>query len=192
MYARLMASVCLLNVGAFAGSSAPADEGSRGIVVYLRHRAGAQAAVIDALQQETGAQMSMGGYHVQWPVRLSEVTAAYLVIVDLDSPPSPQAGAKRLASAAIEDGRILPFIHVNCRAVRDLLAPAIGSTINPQLYGRALGRLVAHELYHVVGQTAGHASTGVAQIAVSCRELLSERFTFDRAALKKLRNPDLP
>jgi hypothetical protein len=70
-----------------------------------------------------------------------------------------------------------------------LLAP--GLRANPTnldaLYGRALARVLAHELFHVLAQTPHHAESGVAQSAVTGRSLLGFRFEFDSASRAALR-----
>jgi len=52
-----------------------------------------------------------------------------------------------------------------------------------------MGRLVAHEMYHIESQDRGHSRNGVAEAAVSSRELVSEHFEFARDALAKLHVP---
>ncbi len=54
------------------------------------------------------------------------------------------------------------------------------------MYGRALGRLLAHERYHVVGKTRDHTSAGVTRAAVSVSDLISDQFKFGKEALSKL------
>ena len=39
------------------------------------------------------------------------------------------------------------------------------------MFGRALGRVLAHEMYHVLAHTAKHGRTGVTKGALSAREL---------------------
>ncbi len=194
MYARLVAFVCLINACLFAASSEPVNQGSNEVAVYIRPQDGVPATAIDAMRQETSSLMQTGGYQIQWLDRPREVTAAYLVMVELghscktDSTSRTQVARRGLASAVVENGRILPFIKVNCAAVRQFLIAALGPGGNPEfLYGRALGRLLAHELYHVVGQTADHTRGGVTQAAVSVGELISERFMFCEAAVQTLR-----
>jgi hypothetical protein len=195
MYARLLASVCLLSVGAVAAPSERAIEGGKTIAVYSRHSATVPAAVSEAMRRETEALMESGGFRVQWLEEPHEVTAAFLVVVDLKGScdPLPDAAippaTQRLASTFVEDGRILPFITVDCAAVQQFLALALKGkrSPNPQfLYGRALARLLSHELYHVLVQTADHTGAGVTRAAVSARELVSDRFTFPEEALSKL------
>jgi len=55
------------------------------------------------------------------------------------------------------------------------------------LYGRAMARVAAHELYHVVIGSRDHGHEGVAKPAFSVGDLLDERFDFDRIALALLR-----
>ena len=44
-----------------------------------------------------------------------------------------------------------------------------------QVYGRALGRVLAHELYHIFARTCHHGQEGVAKTALSGKALISER-----------------
>ncbi len=46
-------------------------------------------------------------------------------------------------------------------------------------YGRALGRVLAHELYHIFGNTTHHASEGVAKESYTVQDLLTEEFQFE-------------
>lgn len=88
-----------------------------------------------------------------------------------------------LADTSVSNGRILPFFHVDCaRVVRMLGAPA-----EPAAVGRALARVIAHELYHIVAQTADHHDTGVAKAVFSARDLVNPRFDIDPWSLSLMR-----
>ena len=200
MYARLWALVCLLSVGAAAPSEF-ALEGSGRIAVYLRsHPTGIPASVLGAMQRETGELMRSAGFRVQWldQPELGEVEAAFLMVVGLEgscspalAPREPIRSAQRLAFTFVADGRVLPFSNVDCAALGQFLAPALGAEPKAKqdfLFGRAIGRLLAHELYHFVAQTKGHAISGLAQAGVSALDLISEEFTFGEEGLAKLRN----
>ncbi len=72
------------------------------------------------------------------------------------------------------DGEIIPFSDLACDNLRGAVEAAIaeGNPIRANvLLGRAMGRVLAHELYHIVGDTAAHAREGVAQPALTPREL---------------------
>src|SRR5215831_13897463 len=61
----------------------------------------------------------------------------------------PAAGAPyraALADTSIVDGHILPFFRIDCRR----LVAALGSQDDPAILGRALARVAAHEIYHIV------------------------------------------
>jgi hypothetical protein len=55
------------------------------------------------------------------------------------------------------------------------------------LLGRALGRVLAHEVYHILAKTTGHGRAGVAKSALSGRQLIADRIAFDEHDLRKLR-----
>jgi len=53
------------------------------------------------------------------------------------------------------------------------------------VYARAMARLMAHELYHVIEQTYAHARSGVAEPAFTVAELLSDRLEFSHGTLSE-------
>jgi hypothetical protein len=86
--------------------------------------------------------------------------------------------------------RILPFISLDCNAVNDFLASGISQVPARQrelVYGRAMARLLAHELYHFLTQTTHHTKSGIAKAKVNAAELLADHFDFDREAFARLR-----
>ncbi len=52
-----------------------------------------------------------------------------------------------------------------------------------------MGRLVAHELYHVLAQTRDHATEGIGKPCFSAADLISDRFEFEAVALARFRKP---
>ena len=192
MYARILALVGLLSVGAFAESLDPGG-GNRRIFVLVQDLSGMPPSITSAMREEAAAQIKTTGYDLHWLDRPREVTAALLVIVTLSerttAKSKPWPPDTVLASAAVADGRILPFVRVNCSALRDFLAPALhpNDPDASELYGRALGRLLSHELYHIAGQTGTHTATGITQSAVSIEDLLGRRLALAQEAIARLR-----
>jgi hypothetical protein len=95
-----------------------------------------------------------------------------------------------LADSAISEGRLLPFIRVNCEYLAQMLAAdlrPLNVTKRDAVFGRALGRVVAHEIYHIMGETTGHQVHGVAKASFSVRDLLGGDFEFDTASLDQMR-----
>jgi hypothetical protein len=74
------------------------------------------------------------------------------------------------------NGTILPFTDLACDNLRGAVQSAIagGNQLGGNvLLGRAMGRVLAHELYHIVADTSYHGHAGVAQSALTPRELTS-------------------
>ncbi len=82
------------------------------------------------------------------------------------------------------DGTILPFAEVSCDRIANAVAGALWGGERKQankLLGRAMGRVLAHELYHIIGKTHEHNADGsLAKEAISAKQLISDkRITFD-------------
>jgi hypothetical protein len=93
------------------------------------------------------------------------------------------------------DGSVEPFSHIYCAALNGLLAPALSrspAAFRSYLYGRALGRILAHELYHVIVKTRDHDSAGVAKPCFSVEDLLSSGFEFEPVTLARLHSETIP
>lgn len=81
------------------------------------------------------------------------------------------------------EGEILPFGDVACDKIRRSVEDALYGGKKGQrekMFGRALGRVVAHELYHIIGSTHIHGKKGVAQAALSGRELIDDHMELER------------
>ena len=81
----------------------------------------------------------------------------------------------------VSDGVILPFANVDCAAVRGFIQKELRDMClqaRAATFGRALGRVLAHELYHIFANTKRHGSEGVAREFYSARDLLAADFQF--------------
>ena len=86
-----------------------------------------------------------------------------------------QPGA--FAFAHVSDKQVMPFIEVNCDQIRGSLFAAMwGEDFEYRdfLLGRAIARVLAHEMHHVLGNTCEHQKHGLAKEALSGRDLISE------------------
>jgi hypothetical protein len=82
-----------------------------------------------------------------------------------------------LAYTHTSDGAVLPFSEVACDRIRLSIRSVLwGDDVKRAdfLLGRALGRVLAHELYHIYAKTQKHGNRGVAQTALSGSQLIAE------------------
>lgn len=95
-----------------------------------------------------------------------------------------------LAATQTSHGEVLHFTEVRCEAMRRYLASdvaALDETARDRAYGRALGRILAHEMYHVFGNTEKHGIDGIARASYSRRDLLQPTFGFEAKEAEALR-----
>lgn len=156
--------------------------------------------VIDAARSELWKVLEPLEMELNWrTVREPDGEPAVLVVIrfagscsfsDYNPTRIVKAAGLPLASTAISNGRVLPFVTVECSRLRDrIAAQAIGwrpSERNAAL-GRAVGRVLAHEIYHVLTGDRKHAREGIASSCLSTRDLLAESFYLDNQSLAQMR-----
>ena len=96
----------------------------------------------------------------------------------------------------IQDGRVLPYVEIDCNRVRAEITPEVldaDAVVREVSLGRALGRVLAHELAHVMRRDRGH-NDGLTQPALSSRDLLlgSLRLTAADLQPSTIRRPQQP
>jgi hypothetical protein len=170
------------------------------VALYTSFQQAPSQVVVEAVQDEVETIMGPLGMHFEWrslaAARGNEVSAELAVITfkgRCDTagllPRSAQPGA--LGWTHVSDGVILPFSDVDCDRIRVFLQRELlflKLEDREEAYGHAIGRVLAHELYHIFAQTAHHASDGVAKSAYTVQELLSVGFQFDERDAFSLRS----
>lgn len=106
------------------------------------------------------------------------------------APPGATGNPPSLADTSMSKGHIQPFFHVDCDRLVRMLKPELDplNVISRQLvFGRALARVIAHEIYHILAQTPEHEDKGVAKPAFSLHDLTTARFEFDAWSLARMK-----
>jgi hypothetical protein len=88
---------------------------------------------------------------------------------------------RTLGTTRVVDGRVQPFSEVRCDAVKQALSylrPEADGVERQKALGLAMGRVVAHELYHVLANATAHAAMGMAKAVESLDDLVSARPIF--------------
>lgn len=204
MSARLVVTlVWTLSCAPSFGWSDPVNPPKRPVVVYLRTNSGQSTQPVQEMKREANALMDSAGYSLEWrnlSGQAAEAVEAPIVVVELrgicqplEHPAAlpPLATPSSLASTAVSDGEVLPFSWLECETLSRMLAPVLPNDDRRTdfLYGRAMGRLVAHELYHILTKGRDHDGGGIGKSRFSAQDVLSEHFVFDTPALAKLREP---
>ncbi len=173
------------------------------IALYTKFQHPASAAVVDALKAEVDSIMRPSGLRFTWrklaAARDSDVSVELAVITfkgrcDITGLSPHVSGAGPLGWTEISDGVILPFAEVDCQSIRGFIQrrllrmPVVG---REAAYGRDLGRVLAHELYHIFANTTRHGSCGVGKSKFTVEELLSPEFQFEERELSALQRANI-
>jgi hypothetical protein len=170
------------------------------VSLYAQFQVEPPEAVMDALREELATIMAPLGLHFKWRalagVRGNEVSVELAVLTfkgrcDVHDLVLRTGVPGALGWTHVSDGAILPFADVDCDRLRgfvqkDLLS--FDADEREAVFGRALGRVVAHELYHIFANTSRHGSDGVAKAAYTVQELLTEEFQFEGRESREMRS----
>ena len=195
MFARSLALFAVLSTSAIA-----VEPPVRTIAVYLKPGT-ADAAALAYMKRELANLMDSAGYATEWleAPAIPDVRGASLLVLELEgaclagggaSDSRVDLGVESLASTPVSGGEILPFSTLHCDALNRVIGKSIAAAAaasRPWLYGRAMARLAAHELYHVLSDTRGHSREGIAKARFSAADLMADRFEFESSALAKMR-----
>jgi len=197
MFAHRLATFCLLTSSMSIPMTAFPAGGA--VAISLRLRLGTvRAAAFEAMQKELSGLMSGAGFTAQWEDLTSyRDVSGYIVVVDLEGDCSvpfhtetvPLQDGTPIGSTATSENHILPFVSLNCSALNALLAPYMAdqpASFREFVFGRALGRVLAHELYHVVSRSGAHLDSGVAKARFSAADLMKNQFEFSEVALDRI------
>lgn len=167
----------------WAASPALGQLGSTALFTEFKHQP--EPLVLQAMKDEVDSLMAHGGLRFEWRMLPLEdaQTWSELAVLTFQGRCETLPFAinshldERLGWTHVSDGVVQPFAEIDCDAIRayllkNLLALPVGA--REKVYGRAIGRVVAHELMHIFAQTTHHNSHGVDQAALSKADLLAE------------------
>jgi hypothetical protein len=186
----VLCCLSLLSPAAFAEGGAPP------IAVFTTFDGKSSPRAIEAMKQEVESLTRPSGYELSWrsldQPRIEE-SFSDLVVVKfhgnchmegiqlLFNELGLESDGGVLGSTKVVDGQVLPFSNLECDRIRRSIAPlTVGNSTEEReaLLGRAMGRVLAHELFHILANTGQHGREGVAKAAHSRKDLVSDRFTF--------------
>jgi len=156
------------------------------LTVILDFKGPFSQASLKEMKRESGLVLQSSGVQLDWRMLGEDPYAAYsdLVIMTFRGtckygPAGPIDIGDELGPLAMThsvDGEIQPFGEVNCdRVVNSARTAMLGDDYARAdlLIGRALGRVVTHELVHMITKSAEHGTEGVEKSSLSGRQLIA-------------------
>jgi len=137
-------------------------------------------AALRGMEHEAAHILNASGVRMRWRLQGSpEVSDGLLVVVMLHGQCEMDGSTAAFKAGPLgwsheANGSVLPFTDLACDTIRGAVQAAHDGGRNLRdnsLLGRAMGRVLAHELYHVVADTSQHGREGVAQAAFTPRDL---------------------
>jgi hypothetical protein len=158
--------------------------------LYFAHTQSLDAVSTEMARREMQRLLAPAGLELVWNQGDREVARAIVATFDdscsVDTLPAQSSGdaaAIALAESSVSSsGRVLPYFHVNCSRLIQTLTPALQPLNLPLrrvVFGRALGRVMAHEVYHILSQRKDHDPTGVAKASFTLEDLTARQFEFE-------------
>ena len=197
-----MRLVCATLLAIFCAPAPAASASAVTLVLQFDHAYSTRS--LDVMEHEVASIVSESGIKVDWRM-LSDLQSTdsfeSLVVVrfkgacNMEPAPPPPLGDERgyYAFTYISDGAVLPFSEVECDKINKSIRPAMSRQQwqeRDTILGRALGRVLAHELFHMLARTQHHAGEGVTKSALSAAQLISDKLGMAPQDLEALKRKD--
>jgi hypothetical protein len=155
-----------------------------GLTVIMDFRGTHSDPSIREMERESGSILKSAGMKLDWRLRDQTNGQAYpdLVVMTFngackfDAPTRVFDEQGPLASTKTTDHLIQSFGQVDCDHVISTARSAMAGLDFSQadvLVGRALGRVVVHEIVHMLTKSAEHGRNGVFEASLSGRQLIA-------------------
>src|SRR5580704_17894874 len=194
---RFLARACLIGAIALPLVARIDKKPLSELTVSLDFQGPHAGAAVSEMEREAGLIMKASGVQLDWRLP-GDQSSHYdnLVVMTFRGScgfgptlrkyfePGPYASTK------ITDGEVQPFGDVDCDRVvataGDAMAEDTDYFRGDQLVGRALGRVVAHELVHMLTRSNRHGTEGVAKASISGRESIEDSLTLSLPDIERV------
>src|SRR6266853_5762215 len=174
------------------------------IAIYMSFDDAHSEYAVGAMKREMESLTKSSGFDLQWRSLdgpRAEETFADLMVVKfhgkcnmdgiqlLFNELGPEGEGGALGFTRTSNGQVLPFSELECGRIRRSIAPlAVGYSKEEResLLGRAMGRVLSHELFHVFANTDKHGHEGVTKTSYSRKDLVAESFEFDSQDARRI------
>lgn len=170
------------------------------IAVYTQFEVDPSAPSVEEMIGEMAAIMDPVGLQFVWRAfegRVANEISSELVVATFKGRCHASEGLSRhpgntkaLGWTQTSDGELLPFSDVDCDRIWSFLRTrlmAFPAHQRDKVFGRAVARVLAHEIYHILAKTPRHGVCGIGKATFTVDELLSEEFRFEEHESTALR-----
>lgn len=168
-----------LSLAAAIGKSSPSV-----LTVIMDFKGPHSPSAVKEMERESGFILNSTGVKLDWQTLGKNQLGSYadLVVMTFKGACEYEPAAPRydelgpLAITHTTNGEVQPFGEVDCdRVVNSAVSAMSGPdyTRGDLLIGRALGRVVAHELVHMLTKSGVHGTEGVEKPALSGKQLIA-------------------
>jgi hypothetical protein len=168
------------------------------LTVILDFKQTQSKRVIEEMKRATQEILAGSGVHLDWRLRTEVGSESFpeLVLVTfkgncfIDSHTQHTVIPGALASTHVTGEHVQPFADVFCENIAALTRAALTSAelenTDPSM-GRALGKVLAHELMHMITKSSEHGTGGVAKAALTGRQLVDQETSMEADDLDRIR-----
>lgn len=154
--------------------------------------------VRDEFRMETERILQVAGVDLAWrsPNQAgSRDSFSRMVVMSFRSGCTPalttaRRGGTALGVTSVTGGRVLPFVELDCHRVQESAEMGGCQTRSLRcaaILGRALARVAAHEMFHVLTASRAHAKSGLMKAAFDRQDLRGPELSFSRESIGRLR-----
>jgi len=107
----------------------------------------------------------------------------------MESEPEKVDESGPLAKAYASDGTVLHFGEVECDRIQATVRRTLGPSpyrFADDLLGKAMGRVLAHEMYHILGNELDHTKGGLTRSGLTADDLFRGKASFAGPATERL------
>ena len=178
-------------LGLMAALAALSETPLRSIGIFVQFEAAPASQSVVAMKNEVARILKPAGFTIYWrslEENLGAEAFSDILVVKFHGKCRIQYATTEgeltneeytLATTLVNAGKVLPYSDVACDQVVRLLPTAVGNRQNA--LGKALGRVLAHELYHLLGNVTRHAAKGIGKSTIAAIDLAAGSLRFDDA-----------
>jgi hypothetical protein len=202
VYVCALFIACLPAAKASSSMDIPSGIANPDVTVVLDIKGTLPAGSLHEMEKETQDIIGRSGIRLGWSSKAEAMNGTFndLVVMTfkgtctLDPAPPLYDELGPYAFTRVSNGQVQPFGEVDCDRVSQSVRGAMGGddySRTDLLMGRALGRVVAHELVHMLTKSGKHAHDGVEKPALSGRQLISNSLPLSAMDIDRLKQERL-